>query len=209
VTPDTLRAWLTDLDPLVIPVLGAIAVALMVAAIASFIPERRSVDQRLRALSRPHGDGAAPVTTQVRRIPGRSAMMDALQNLQSEWLARSSGFARKRMRLLNRAGLRGPRALLMVEGGRLLLTLGLPFGLFLVLRSADAFVLKPLLSWGLVGLATIFGFALPDILLQNRINKRRAAFLSFWDDAIGLLIIFLMWGCRWRSRCAGSRGNWR
>ena len=91
---------------------------------------------------------------------------------------------------LLQAGYRGPRAVPIYLGAKLLLAVGIPaVGVLAVAASASlGALLEPYALLGLIGGAAA-GFYLPAFFLQRRIERRRLAFEEGFPDAMDMLVV--------------------
>jgi len=105
--------------------------------------------------------------------------------LPRQELARSRLYQR-----LLQAGYRGPRALPIYLGAKVLLAAGLPLIGAVAMAAAASWgaLFQPLSALGLVAAAAA-GFYLPGVFLQRRIEQRRSAFEEGFPDAMDMLVV--------------------
>lgn len=191
------QGWLTT------PILGlspvSIAVAVVVFALIGIVALARPAESRLtRRVQMLNGlrpsEGHEGGLGLLRRLRGWAislVQVEVVQKFIADWVFRQSAIGTEKRKLLLQAGLRQPRMLIYFEVIRALSGLIAGAGAFYLLTRGAAPSLNLALQISLTVLALFIGLYLPTVVLKRRVRSRRQQFNTYWDDAIGLLIICL------------------
>ncbi|MCG5538640.1 type II secretion system F family protein [Halorhodospira sp. 9622] len=145
------------------------------------------VQRRLREIETASGGGS----TQSREPHWSGTFLVRWVEPAGRLLLPREDLARSRLyRRLVQAGYRGPRALPIYLGAKVLLAAGLPVAGALAVAAWASWgaLFQPLTALGLVGVAAA-GFYLPAFFLQRRIEQRRSAFEEGFPDAMDMLVV--------------------
>lgn len=194
-----------DLVATTLPSLGLSATSLAIAVIvfailaliALLLPEKRSLDRRMRDLT--GGGDKKGLSGQFDMSTIKLGLgwfynhlrLEAAQKIAADWAAVHSADSEKQHKLFMQAGLRHPRMPIYFAVGQAIGGVGLGGGVAFLLQANSAFDANLALSVSVVLFAGLLGLYLPSTVLKRMIRRRKEAFDLFWDDAIGLLIICL------------------
>lgn len=175
----------------------AVIVFAVLAMIALILPEKRSLDRRIRDLTGDAGHKNKAAQIDISALRQGLAWIyahlriEVAQKALSDWLATHDADGEKQHLQFMQAGFRQPKMHIYFAIARLCCGL-LVTGLFAVmLNTYGMFEINLVLALAVLVFALFLGLYLPSLYLKNKIHKRRVAFDTYWDDAIGLLIICL------------------
>lgn len=175
----------------------AVIVFALLAMVALLMPEKRSLDRRIHDLT---GDASQKSkAAQIDISALRRGLVwvythlriEVAQKALSDWLATHNADGEKQHLQFMQAGLRQPKMHIYFAVGRMVSGLVVTALFALMLRSYGMFGINLVLALAVLVFAMFLGLYLPSLYLKNVIHKRRIAFDTYWDDAIGLLIICL------------------
>ncbi|MCM8557957.1 type II secretion system F family protein [Sphingomicrobium sediminis] len=165
-----------------------IAVVIVTILIASRLGERREVRSRLAEETGGSVGVGTPRSTRLRGEENRGAWVDAVNRLEKAGInlvdTKNEGLRRKMVA----AGYDSPSAPRIFNLIRILATFGLP--LFLVL-----WVFITGSEMGLVGLyfvvviSALFGYVIPGLLLQVKVDRRQEEMVNGFPDALDLMLV--------------------
>jgi len=185
----TLQAWGLAPASLALAVLVFVGVAIL----AFRKPDQSRLEDRVRGIGRNgprDGSGAGSPLGSLRMLPGRQPL-DRLRQKAVDWFADHVIVGEQKRLTLLQAGFRQPKTYLYFELARAIF--GIVFGAVAVL-AIERFGLFDryfMLAMAAGFFALMLGLYLPGIYLRQRIAARRRAFVEYWDDALGLLVICL------------------
>lgn len=178
---------------IVVPVLSALAVALIVLAVAWPYLGQPSYLVRLRRVAHADLRGAKTATSKstmpmagplLRREP-RKIFLDIVRRLDLSREAESD----ETIQLLQRAGFRGRSPVITYLAMRVISPLAmLGLSAFYVFVIVKPDLPMPVLATG-VALSTLGGYYVPMLFLRNRITKRQLSIRRAWPNALDLLLI--------------------
>lgn len=164
--------------------LFAASVALLVYAVAGFVPARpRTIDRRLAQLQQP--SGAAEVLARRRRKAQRDQLAAVLQTVGARVARRQAGDVEVRQFLI-RAGYRNPAAAAVYWGARAGLAALLGFSALLSVPLTGARLAVTLIA---VLWAAAIGWILPVFYVGRRMRLRQKDILHALPDALDLLVV--------------------
>jgi tight adherence protein C len=174
----------------IIMVLASGATFMMVAAIALPFIERDPLSSRLSAVAKRREELSQQQRAKTQKQPllGKrqiSTMKIILELLKLENLMGSRSLRIK----LSQAGFRGQAPIVVFAFTRLLLPLVCAIWVAMLLFVSEKFELDLGIKLGITFAAALVGFGLPNVLLNNLIQRRQKQLTLAFPDALDLLVI--------------------
>ena len=174
----------------IIMVLASGATFMMVAAIALPFIERDPLSSRLSAVAKRREELSQQQRAKTQKQPllGKrqiSTMKIILERLKLENLMGSRSLRIK----LSQAGFRGQAPIVVFAFTRLLLPLVCAIWVAMLLFVGKKFELDLGIKLGITFAAALVGFGLPNVLLNNLIQRRQKQLTLGFPDALDLLVI--------------------